>query len=249
MNFEAQYGSGSRLNTALLILGKLIRLLFILIFLIYLFSHTKTLAGYNLYQTLLFFMTFNLVDVLAQFFFRGIYVTRSLVREGYFDTVLVKPINPLFRLASHTIDFLDLLFLLPVVAVLAFVITKLGPITPIGILLYIFLCFVGFIIAMAIHIVIASLAVKTQEIDNEIWIYRDLMTMGRFPIDIYSAPIQFILTFVVPVAVMISIPSKALIGNLSFEWIFISVAIASIFFCFSLLFWRYSLKQYSSISN
>ncbi len=249
MNFESQYGTGSRLNTTLLISGKLIRLIFVLTFLVFLLSHTKTLAGYNLYQTLLFFMTFNLIDVVAQFFFRGIYVTRNLVREGYFDTVLVKPINPLFRLASHMIDFLDLLFLVPIIGILIYVISKIGNITLYGILGYLFLCFLGLIIAMAIHIAIASLAVATQEIDNEIWIYRDLMTMGRFPIDIYSAPIQFVLTFVVPVGVMISFPSKALIGNLNFEWIFVSIAITCLFLFFSIVFWRWSLRQYSSISN
>nr|MBI5455540.1 ABC-2 family transporter protein [Candidatus Levybacteria bacterium] len=249
MNLESQYGSGSRLNTALLIAGKIIRLFFVLAFLIYLFAHTKTLAGYTLYQTLLFFMTFNLVDITAQFFFRGIYVTRNLVKEGYLDTVLVKPINPLFRIASHTIDFLDLLTLIPVVGVLIYVISNVGPLTYQSVSVYLFLCFLGFLIAMAIHIIIAALAVSTQEIDNEIWIYRDLMTMGRFPVDIYSAPIQFILTFVVPVAVMISIPSKALIGNLAFEWIFTSTTITFVFVTFSLWFWNYCLKQYSSISN
>lgn len=249
MNFETQYGAGSRINTALLILGKIIRLFFVLAFLIFLLKQTKTLAGYNLYQTLLFFMTFNLIDVVAQFFFRGIYVTRNLVREGYFDTVITKPINPLFRLASHTIDFLDLVFLIPTIAILIFVIANLGPVTFSGICLYIFLCLIGFVISMGIHILIASLAVATQEIDNEIWIYRDLMTMGRFPVDIYSAPIQFILTFIVPVALMISIPAKALIGKLNPEWIFVSMSVAFIFFFASLLFWKWSLRQYSSISN
>lgn len=249
MNFESQYGAGSRLNTVLLITGKLIRLFFVLLFLVYLFSHTKSLAGYNLFQTLLFFMTFNLIDIIAQFFFRGIYVTRFLVREGALDNVLTKPINPLFRLASHTIDFLDLLTLIPVVGILIYVISKIDNITLTGIILYLLLCSLGLVIAMAIHIVIAALAVATQEIDNEIWIYRDLMTMGRFPIDIYSTPIRFILTFIIPVAVMISVPSKALIGNLGLEWIFISMIITLVFLIFSLVFWQWSLKQYSSISN
>ncbi|MCL4387002.1 ABC transporter permease, partial [Patescibacteria group bacterium] len=114
----------------------------------------------------------------------GIYVTRFLVREGALDNVLTKPINPLFRLASHTIDFLDLLTLIPVVGILIYVISKIDNITLTGIILYLLLCSLGLVIAMAIHIVIAALAVATQEIDNEIWIYRDLMTMGRFPIDI-----------------------------------------------------------------
>lgn len=250
INFESQYGSGSKLNTALLILGKLIRLGFVLLFLIFLLDHSKTIAGYSLFQTLLFFMTFNLIDIVVQFFFRGIYVTRSLVQQGYLDGILIKPIDPLFRLAAHIIDFLDLLTLVPVTAILIYVISKLEtPITPGGVLLYLLLGLVGFVIAMAIHIFVAALAVVTQEIDNEIWIYRDLMTMGRFPVDIYSAPVQFILTFVVPISVMISFPAKALMGLLTGEWVMMAVVIAVVFLTSSLLYWSYALRKYSSVSS
>lgn len=250
IGFESQYGSGSRLNTMLLILGKLIRLGFVLIFLYFLFNHTSQLAGYSLFQTLLFFMTFNFIDIIVQFFFRGIYVTRALVRDGSLDGILVKPLHPLFRLASHIIDFLDLLTLIPVVGVLIFVISRLeSPVTVFGVLLYLLLCGAAFMIATAIHIFIAALAVATQEIDNEIWIYRDLMTMGRFPVDIYSAPIQFILIFVMPIAVMISFPAKALIGLLTGEWILAAIVIAITFFISSILFWNWSLKRYQSASS
>lgn len=250
MNFETQYISDSRLNTILLITGKIIRLGFMLLFLTYLFNYTTSIAGYSHYQVLLFFMTFNLIDIGAQFFFRGIYVTRSLVNLGYLDGILVKPINPLFRIASHIIDFLDLLTLMPVIGVLIYVITNLeSPVTLEGVLIYLILCFVGLIIAMSIHIFVAALAVATQEIDNEIWIYRDLMTMGRFPVDIYSAPIQVILTFVIPIGVMISFPAKALLGILSGELIVVAMIIASTFLSSSVLFWHYSLKQYSSVSS
>lgn len=250
MNFESQYGSGSRLNTFLLIAGKLIRLAFVLIFLTYLFNHTKQIAGYGLFQTLLFFMTFNLIDIGAQFFFRGIYITRSLVRDGNLDGILLKPVDPLFRLASHMIDFLDLLTLVPVVIVLIYVINKLEiAVTLQGVIMYMILCFVGLIIAMAIHIFIAALAVATQEIDNEIWIYRDLMTMGRFPIDIYAAPIQFILTFILPVAIMISFPAKVLMGLLTGNWVLVAFIVAGVFLMTSFTFWNFSLKKYSSASS
>jgi len=53
----------------------------------------------------------------------------------------------------------------------------------------------GLLIAFAIHIVVASLAVLTQEMENTIWIYRDLMTLGRFPSDIYDSPMRAILIF------------------------------------------------------
>ena len=248
MNLAEQFSS--RINFATIISGKLVRMGFVFVFLIALFSHTKSLAGFSLTQTLLFFMTFNLVDILAQLFLRGIYWIRFLIIEGELDFVLAAPINPLFRIATRATDFWDLTTLIPTFAILGLLITRLETeLTLLNLLLYFALVLVGFVIAFAIHVVVASVAVYTQEVDNLIWIYRDLMTMGRFPVDIYAAPVKFILTFIIPVAVMTSFPAKALIGVLSPQFIMLAFLIAGIFLWGSLRIWKFSLKYYTSASS
>lgn len=248
MNLAEQVSS--RINFASLLAGKLVRMGFVFVFLIALFGHTNSLAGFSLNQTLLFFMTFNLVDILAQLFLRGIYWIRALVIEGQLDFVLAQPANPLFRIATRTTDFLDVTTLLPTFVILGVLISRLETgLTLLNLLLYFGLILVGFIIAFAIHVVVASVAVYTQEVDNLIWIYRDLMTMGRFPADIYAAPVKLILTFVVPVAVMTSFPAKALIGVLSPLNIILALVIAAIFLWGSVKLWNFSLKYYTSASS
>ena len=248
MNLAEQVSS--RINFVSLVSGKLVRMGFVFVFLIALFGHTQTLAGFTLTQTLLFFMTFNLVDILAQLFLRGIYWIRWLVIEGELDFVLTAPVNPLFRIATRTTDFLDLTTLIPTFAILGLLISRLETgLTLFNLLLYILLVLVGVIIAFAIHVVVASVAVFTQEVDQLIWIYRDLMNMGRFPVDIYGAPVKLILTFVVPVAVMISFPTKVLIGALSWQNIVLAFLIAGIFLWGSQKLWNFSLRYYTSASS
>src|SRR6266436_8704168 len=99
------------------LLGKLVRISFFLFFLFSIFKHTDALVGYTLPEVALFFLTFNIIDILAQLFFRGIYGIRSLIREGDFDYFLIQPTNVLFRVAFHTVDFLDVVTILPVMAV------------------------------------------------------------------------------------------------------------------------------------
>src|SRR5471030_363579 len=94
--------------------GKLFRLVFFIIFLMAIFRHTDRLAGYSLEESALFFLTFNAVDILAQLFFRGIYGIRALIREGDFDYFLIQPVNVLYRVAFNTVDFLDVLTVIPV---------------------------------------------------------------------------------------------------------------------------------------
>lgn len=248
MSFAEQ--ASSRINAAALFTGKMIRLGFVFFFLVSLFAHTRSLAGFNLTETLLFFMTFNLVDIIAQLLFRGIYWIKWMIDRGELDLTLTRPISPLFRLATHTTDFLDLLTLIPTIIILTLVILRLGVEVSIWqLVLYLLLVFCGIVIAMAVHIFVAGVAVFTQEVDNLIWIYRDLMTMGRFPASIYALPVRLVLTFAVPVVVMISFPVEALLGILSWYWVLFSFFWAGLFFWGSVKFWGLSLKYYTSVSS
>lgn len=249
MRFQEYYVQ-SRLHSSFLILGKLVRFSFFLVFIIALLTKTQSLAGFSLYQTLLFFMTFNLIDITSQFFFRAAYAIGWMINKGEIDFILTQPINSLFRIISDIIDLLDLATLLPVIITLGVVIARLEtPLTLANFIFYLLLCFNALLIAFAIHIFIISLSILTQEISSEIWIYRDLMTMVRFPIDIYSPSIQFVLTFLIPMAVMVSFPAKVLLGVLSWQWIVLAFLIGAVFFTVSIRFWYFALKNYSSIST
>ena len=229
--------------------GKLLRLVFFLVFIVAIFSHTKSLAGYTLAQTVLFFLTFNLVDIAAQFLFRGIYSVRGIVVSGDFDYYLTQPLDPLFRIAIHMTDFLDLLTLVPVLALLAVTASRLGPLPWTACVLYAALVANGILLALALHIAVAGVSVWTQELENMIWIYRDLMTFGRFPVDIYAAPVRWALTFAVPIAVIVSFPAQALLGTLTAGWAAYAFVLAASALAASLRFWSWAVGQYTSISS
>lgn len=230
------------------LIGKFVRIGFFLFFLVSIFKHTDEIVGYSMREIALFFITFNVVDIIAQLFFRGIYGVRALIREGDFDYFLIQPTNVLFRVAFHSVDFLDVLTAIPVIGVTGYLIHQLN-VPTIRIILYIALAVNGFFIAFAIHIVVAAMAVLTQELENTIWIYRDLMTLGRFPSDIYDAPMRNILIFIVPIAVMISFPAKACLGKLSAFWIGEAFLMSATSMVFSLLFWRFATRRYTSVSS
>lgn len=240
----------SRFSAVFFVLGKVIRFIFFIAFLLVIFSRTQLLGGYNLVQVVFFFLTFNLVSIISQLFLREIYRFRSLIVRGDFDLVLVKPINPLFRVLAGGADVLDLITLPPLVAILAYTATKLGvAITAVNLTLYLLLIISGLIIAVAFHALVAAVGVLTTEVDNTIMLYRDLENMGRIPVDLYRQPIRAFLTFLVPVAVMVTFPAKVLMGLLSPLWVVFSFALAAVFLWGTLRFWRFSLTRYSSASS
>ncbi|MBI3289481.1 MAG: ABC-2 family transporter protein [Elusimicrobia bacterium] len=238
-----------RLGSFGFLLGKMIRLFFFFAFMAAVFSHVETVAGYTLVETALFFMTFNLVDMTAQILFRGVYGARRTVSEGDFDFYLVQPCSPLFRMTCSSVDFLDLVTIVPVIIMTGVVFARLPPMGSERYAAYALLVANGVALIYAIHVFVAALAVRTQELESAIWIYRDVMFMGRFPVDVYAPAVRWALTVGVPIAVMTTFPAKAMLGRLSPAWIAYALGMTAVALPTSYLFWRDSVARYTSSSS
>lgn len=237
-----------RFGAVTLLIGKLIRFGIFLLFILYLLKGVNTLAGYNINQIAFFFLTFNLIDIASQFLFREVYRFRPLIISGAFDLVMVKPISALFRSLMGGADLLDLITLPPLLVGIFLVARTLNP-TTIEVFYYLILLANGLVIAAAFHIAVLSLAVITLEIDHTIMIYRDTSNLGRFPIDIYKEPLKSVLTFFIPIGIMISLPAKALIGLVSIKGVLGAILLGLVLLSLSLKFWNFALKRYTSASS
>lgn len=238
-----------RLGSVGFLIGKMIRLVFFFAFVAAVFRHVESVAGYSLAETALFFLTYNLVDMSAQIFFRGVYGARRTVAEGDFDFYLVQPCSPLFRMVCSTVDFLDLLTIVPVIVMTALVFGRLPEAAWQAYAGYGLLVANGVALVFAVHVVVAALAVRTQEMDNAIWIFRNVMFMGKFPADVYGRPVRWALTVAVPVAVMTSFPAQSFLGRLSWAWTAYAFALTGAALAFGLWFWRDSVARYTSSSS
>jgi ABC-2 type transport system permease protein len=238
-----------RLGSFGFLLGKMMRLLFFFAFVVAVFSHVESVAGYSLVETALFFLTFNLVDMAAQILFRGVYGARRTVAEGDFDFYLIQPCSPLFRMVCSTVDFLDLLTIVPVIVMTGMVFARLPPLPWTAYALYALLLVNAVVLIFAVHVAVAALAVRTQELESAIWIYRDIMFMGKFPVDVYAPAVRWALTFGIPIAVMTTFPAKALLGLLAPAWILYALVLSAAAVAASLWFWRDSLARYTSSSS
>lgn len=233
---------------SIFLIGKLLRFFFFFGFIIFLLKGTKSLAGYNLNQTLLFFLTFNLIDTVSQFLFREVYRFRPLIISGGFDLVLSKPVSALFRSLMGGADIIDLITIVPLTIATFYIARLLNPSFMQGIF-YVLLIINGLIIASAFHIFVLGLGIISFEIDHTIMIYRDLFNLGRFPIDIYKEPLRGILTFLVPVGIMVSFPAKAIMGLMTPMGVIWSLIFGVLILAFSFRFWNFALKKYTSASS
>jgi ABC-2 type transport system permease protein len=230
------------------LLGKILRFIFFISFLFFLVTGVNNLAGYNSTQAIYFFLTFMIIDTTSQFLFREVYRFRNYVVNGGFDLILTKPMSPLFRTLMGGADVIDLLTIPPLYYAAFYVGKLLSPTTG-QVLVYFLLIFTGLLITTAFHIIVMSLGIITFEVDHTIMIYRDVTNMGRFPVDIYKEPLKSVLTYFIPVAIMMSLPAKVLTGKVNGFSILIAVVLAFVFMFLSLRFWNFALKKYSSASS
>lgn len=244
-----QHNFTSRFGALVLVIGKIIRFFFFFFFLIIIGTKTKAIASYTLQQMILFFLTYQLVDTIPQFLLRSVYRFRGDIVSGDFDYYLVKPFPPLFRALFGWTDVLDIPMILLSVVFLIIAVHQSGTIPFASVFLYIVFTVNAILIAVGIHILILAIGVVTTEIDNATMFYRDLTQMGRVPVDVYKEPLRGIITFVVPVGIMMTVPAKALLGILSWQIAAVSFAFSILFLFLGLRLWDYALKEYASASS
>ena len=234
-----------RTGVVIFTLGKIARFAFLFFFLFFIFSKTKVLKGYTFQEAALFYMIYNLIDTLSQVLFREVYRFRTLVVSGSLDTVLLKPYHPFLRILLGGVDMIDVALLVPYLLITLYF-TVQNTLIISNIFLFIALFFNAVLITTSFHIIVLALGLLTTEVDHTILIYRDITSLGRFPMDIYKEPIKSFFTFIIPVGIMTSFPSQALLGHLSLLNICIAFVISSILFYSALSFWSYALRQYQS---
>ncbi len=239
----------SRFAAILFVIGKLLRFAFLIFFFALLSSKTKLIAGYSLWQIIFFFLTFNFVDTVTQFFLREVYRFGYVLNSGSFDYLLTKPFSPLFRSLFGGGDILDLPSLFIILFAMYYSFGKIGVFSAASVILYFLLVLNALFIAISFHIIVLTIGILTTRANNAIMFYRDLTQMARVPVDIYKEPLRSVITFIIPIGIMMTFPVKALIGLLSLQGIVVSFAVAGILFFVSLSFWQYALRRYSSISS
>jgi len=237
-------------SACLFVFGKIVKFILFFIFLFSVMGQAHSLAGYSREEVIVFFLVFNIIDISTQALFRGVYNFRQDIVWGTFDYQLLKPLPTFFKPIFGLTDVFDVVTLVPLWGGFIYFLFKNNVVeNPLFYLLFVMTIFVSFVVAFSFHLLVVSIGVISTEVDHLIWVYRDLIGMGRFPTDIYPKIIRGGLTFFVPVVILVTIPAKGLMGLLSFQTVMICLGVSIPFLIFSLWFWKWALGQYTSASS
>jgi ABC-2 type transport system permease protein len=170
------------------------------------------------------------------------------VEQGTLDFVLLKPISSQFWLSMRIVSPWGLPDLLFGIILIVYSGSQLGLKFTNYLASFIPLGF-GLIILYSLWFILGATSIWFVKIYNVTEVLRGLLEAGRYPMVAYPAVYRFFFTFIVPVAFLTTVPANAMLARGELTWMFGAAILALILFVFSILFWRFALRFYTSASS
>ena len=101
----------------------------------------------------------------------------------------------------------------------------------------------------SIMIGLATIAFWAVQVDNIQELFFAFFDAAKYPHTVFPEPLRGVITFVVPVAFMASVPAAALIGRITPELALYGCGLAALLLFLCTRFWRLAVRNYSSASS
>ena len=245
MAYRANFWVGlfySLLNLATGVLGVLV-----------LFGQVETIRGWDLPSTLALLGVYLTLSAL-----RGLFIGPSLealagmdgeIWTGQFDFTLLRPVNAQFLASVRHWRPFALVDLALGLGVLGVAVAQLGQsLTPLAVATFLLTLLAGVGILYAILLTFAALTLWNPGFLFT-WVFDGLFRMARYPVGLYPGWLRLVLTWIVPVGLMTTIPAQALTGTLSGAGLAAALTVAAVLLVVSSLLFRLGQRRYTSASS
>ncbi|MBH5319877.1 ABC-2 family transporter protein [Paenibacillus sp. GSMTC-2017] len=239
---QTAYRSHFFLSLFLMIAGDL--LVPMLTLLVY--SSGVSFPGWSLHEALLIQGIFGLAKGIAfPLFFGMIGSTLSLVREGTFDLLLLKPRPTLFMTILHGLDPEDFGRLFSGGILFGYALSGLESPTVGGWLQFAGLFMASLAVLCAFSLFMSGILFKWVGGSRVYDMFDSITSFGLYPGTIYAKSFQQLTTYVIPVALIAFIPAKALLGRAGWETLWAAI-VGILFLAVGIAFWQRMLRSYTS---
>ncbi len=217
----------------------------------------NSIAGWNIHEMFFLFSLLFLSYGIMIIFSTGLREFESVIKSGDLDRFLLRPRGVLFQIVCTNVDWFAVLG--QCTAGLVMFILAINNIEiewSFAKVLYLTIVLIGgTIIQFSVFLFIACLNIYYMQVENirEIF-YWNLRRFACYPLNIFSSWVRFLLVFIVPFAFVNYFPTQLLLNkNIETQYpLFVYYAtpiVASVMFVFSYIFWKISLKHYSSTGS
>lgn len=174
---------------------------------------------------------------------------RDQILLGHLDDVLLRPASSMFFASLGTCAPLALSQSIAGVLVLLLGLNmREGPPSAIAFILALGLFAVGCFSVWAVRLILASLAFWAPSAQPDVG-FRAIWEFGRYPSTMYARTVRLALTIVVPVALVATVPTQAVAGNIGWAAIATTIGVCSVTVVTARWVWMAGLRRYTSATS
>ena len=211
----------------------------------------RSLGGWSWEAALVVLGIYTVLDGVCSSLLRpnlGTIVTH--VQQGTLDFILLKPIDSQFWLSFRTVSPAGLPEIATGFGLILWAAAKSGAkATPASCLLAALMLAASLVILYSLWFGLATTSIWFVKTWNATEVLRAALTAGRYPISAYPLGLRSLLTVVLPVAFLTTMPAEAILGRASLEAGGASLLMATVCLVLCRGFWRYALRFYTSASS
>lgn len=221
--------------------------------LVVLFSQVGALHGWDFSSTLALLGTYLVLGAL-----RDIFIGPSLdalagldgeVWTGRLDFTLLRPVNAQFLASFHQWRLLPVVDLLLGAGVLGVAISRMGQaLTPWHMITFLVALCAGLVVLYAFLLAFSGLVFWSAGFLFT-WVFDGLFQLARYPVGLYPGWTRFMLTWIIPVGIMTTIPAQALSGNLTVPALLGAILFALALVSAATAIFQAGLRRYTSASS
>ncbi|MGN0666419.1 MAG: ABC transporter permease [Huintestinicola sp.] len=234
------------------ILGNLITLLSNVLFPIVtllIYSNGASFPEWDMWEVLLIQSVFSMSSGAASMIFQSVlWVTMNHIQEGSFETVLLKPLSPLFYITAANFDPESIGLFLGGLIMTVFSASKTGISGARGVICFVILFLSGLAVISGLDLIMAAISFKWVGNSRIPEIFDSIKAFGKYPQVILPKAVQVLTSLIIPVAVIGFYPASALLGRLD-NTAFVSVIPCMAFFAFGIWIYHLMVKLYEGVGG
>ncbi|HML23813.1 MAG TPA: ABC-2 family transporter protein [Aggregatilinea sp.] len=218
-----------------------------------LFGQVDDVRGWTFASTLAILGVYMTIGAL-----RGLFISPSLdalagmdgdVWTGRLDYVMLRPVDIQFLASVRQWRPFALIDLALGLGVLVAAVTQLDATLSAGrIAAFLALLALGMLVMYSVLLAFAGMIFWSPGFLFG-WVFNGLFQMARYPVSLYPGGVRLVLTWIVPVGVMTTIPAQALTGDLALETALGSLVLAVALFAGATALFRTGVRRYASASS
>jgi len=214
------------------------------------FHNVPTLGGWAFEEGLILFGVFLIIEgYIAMILKPNLSRISEYIRLGTMDFILLKPINSQFFVSFRFVNIWAFPSLITGCGLVIYGMWALDVLSVLSVARFILMLIPALIIVYAIWCMLNTTAFWWTKVENINLMFRAFFEAGRFPVTAYPGWLKLVLTVVVPVAFMTTVPAQAAFSDLSLPMTLAGWIIALAALAISHLFWRFALANYASASS